>query len=330
MYRYIAMICLRGRSKSQLDRAENALRAHVKGIGGLLAVEIERNLQDAQEACHLCMNLLFDGEASMEAYLAGARHRALWAKMEPITAQRTTAMYPVRPPTRQMPRLYAVIGPSNRDRDTLGRLLDAGMSGIRASLEHHSIEEAMAVLDELRQACESRKAACEVLLDPFTNLRLSEYIRRTGATGLILPLPESTGMLRDLRALLGPSIRLLCKVDCQAHIEALPKALHHTDEVIIARSGMGRNLPRHALPGVQRQVTMACRAAGKPFMIATDLLLTMRDRPFPSAAELGDIHNAVREGAASLMLNDEVAVGRYPVEAMETLRKAAEAALAQH
>lgn len=328
LVRYIALVRLKENTPDALSDLEGELREHARKLAGLHALEIERSARAADDGCDLCMHLVFDSEAAMEAYRAGDDRAAMHARIAPWVAWVKTAAYPVRQPARQMPRLYAAIGPANRDQHTLRRLLDAGMCGIRLSLEHHTVEEAMQVVEVLRLACAGRKATCEILLDPYAHLRLSDAVSRLGATGLIVPTPGSVRAFHDLRKLLGTSVRLLCKVDCADHMQALPGVLHLADEVVLARGGMGRSLPRHTLPHAQRQVVQACKGAGKPFMIATDLLLTMRDRPFPSAAEVSDIHTVVQAGATALMLYDEVTVGRYPVEAMETLRKAAEAALA--
>ena len=68
------------------------------------------------------------------------------------------------------------------------------------------------------------------------------------------------------------------------------------------------------LPGVQRQIAEKCRAAGKPFMVVTQMLASMERSPVPTRAEVNDIFHAVMDGAASIMVTGETAVGDYPVE----------------
>ena len=96
---------------------------------------------------------------------------------------------------------------------------------------------------------------------------------------------------------------------------------------MIARGDLGADVPLWELPRLQKQLARVCRAAGVPFMVVTGLLRTMQTEPQPARAEVCDIYNAVHDGAASLMLTNETAAGKYPVQAMQTLVAAARIAL---
>ena len=80
------------------------------------------------------------------------------------------------------------------------------------------------------------------------------------------------------------------------------------------------------LPVVQKKIAAACCRKQIPFMVVTQMLQSMIKNPVPTRAEVMDIYNAVADGAASLMLTGETAVGEYPEEAMAYLVKTAEAA----
>ena len=80
------------------------------------------------------------------------------------------------------------------------------------------------------------------------------------------------------------------------------------------------------LPDVQKEIAAKCRAAGKPFMVVTQMLDSMHERAVPTRAEVLDIYNAALDGAASLMLTGETAAGKFPVESMEYLVKTGEEA----
>ena len=77
---------------------------------------------------------------------------------------------------------------------------------------------------------------------------------------------------------------------------------------------------------VQAQIEETCRQAGKPFMVVTQMLASMEQKPVPTRAEVSDIFRAVNDGAASVMLTGETAAGAYPVEAMEYMTKTVRAA----
>ena len=97
--------------------------------------------------------------------------------------------------------------------------------------------------------------------------------------------------------------------------------------IMIARGDLGNAYPLWELTGVQKDAAALCRAARKPFMVVTQMLASMEHSPVPTRAEVSDIFNAVLDGAASLMVTGETAVGDYPVQVMEYLQRTADAAL---
>lgn len=156
--------------------------------------------------------------------------------------------------------------------------------------------------------------------------------RQYGVTGVMLPFVRGAQDIRTLRAALEQCgcghIRIFAKIENRAGVRALPEFLPLVDEVVIARGDLGNAIPLWELPVCQKRLSAACRAAGVPFLVVTQLLDSMQTRAVPTRAEVSDICNAVLDGAASLMLTGETAVGRYPVEAMEYLVKTARQAAA--
>ena len=108
---------------------------------------------------------------------------------------------------------------------------------------------------------------------------------------------------------------------------ALPELLDAADMIVIARGDLGNSMPLWQLPGVQKDISARCRAAGRPFLVVNQLLHNMTGHPVPTRPEVCDIFNAVADGCAALMLTGETALGQYPAQAMDTLRRTAEAAL---
>lgn len=101
----------------------------------------------------------------------------------------------------------------------------------------------------------------------------------------------------------------------------------HCDEVVIARGDLGANVPPWDLPVWQQRIAKDCRAEEKRFMVVTHMLESMVMHAVPTRAEMNDIAHAVWDGAASVMLTAETAMGAYPLRAMAYLRRAVEAAL---
>jgi len=148
-----------------------------------------------------------------------------------------------------------------------------------------------------------------------------------GVTGVMLPFVRGAADIRNLRQALAPGLKILAKIENLAGVQALPEFLPLVDEVVIARGDLGNAMPLWELPRCQKQLSAACRAAGVPFMVVTQMLDSMHTRAVPTRAEVSDIYNAVLDGASSLMLTGETAAGQYPVQAMEYLVRTARTAM---
>lgn len=157
------------------------------------------------------------------------------------------------------------------------------------------------------------------------NLKIA---RQYGVTGVMLPFVRSGEDLRCLRQVLeknhGEDIKIFAKIENMQGVEGLESFISLADEIVIARGDLGNAMALWELPAVQKQIGEKCRRAGKPFMVVTQMLDSMEHRPVPTRAEVSDIYNAVLDGASSLMLTGETAIGEFPAEAMFYLVKTAE------
>ena len=164
--------------------------------------------------------------------------------------------------------------------------------------------------------------------EDLANLRIAASC---SVTGVMLPFVRGKQDILALRQALAeagaPQIRIFAKIENLAGVQTLPEFLSLVDEVVIARGDLGNAMPLWELPRCQKQLSAACRAAGVPFMVVTQMLDSMCTRAVPTRAEVSDIYNAVLDGASSLMLTGETAAGQYPVQAMEFLVRTANTAL---
>lgn len=151
-----------------------------------------------------------------------------------------------------------------------------------------------------------------------------------GVTGVMQPFVRNKEDLLTVREALEKAgaahIEIFAKIENLQGVAALEELLPYCDHVVIARGDLGNAMPLWKLPGVQKEIAAKCRAAGKPFMVVTQMLDSMHERAVPTRAEVLDIYNAALDGAASLMLTGETAAGKFPVESMEYLVKTGEEA----
>ena len=121
----------------------------------------------------------------------------------------------------------------------------------------------------------------------------------------------------------GEAIRIFAKIENREGVARLSELLPAADEIVIARGDLGNSGPLWELPALQKRIAAACRGAGKPFMVVTQMLASMERSPVPTRAEVSDIFNAVLDGAASVMVTGETAVGAWPAETIRYLTRTA-------
>lgn len=116
---------------------------------------------------------------------------------------------------------------------------------------------------------------------------------------------------------------LVSKIERPAAIANLTDVVEASDAVLVARGDLGVELDIASVPVLQKRVVAASIAAGRPVVVATQMLQSMIEAPSPTRAEATDVANAVLDGADALMLSGETAIGRHPALAVETLRRIA-------
>ena len=124
---------------------------------------------------------------------------------------------------------------------------------------------------------------------------------------------------RQVMADAGGTAAIVAKIERPAAVENLDAVLNAADAVMVARGDLGLEMPLEQVPRLQKLVIRRARALGRPVIVATQVLESMRESPRPTRAEVSDAANAVDEGADAIMLAGETAAGAYPVRAVETL-----------
>lgn len=131
--------------------------------------------------------------------------------------------------------------------------------------------------------------------------------------------PRDAEPVRELMKEVGREVPVLAKIEKPGAVSILEEVTEAFDGLLIARGDLGVELPLERVPGVQLRAIELARSAGKPSIVATQMLDSMIERPRPTRAEVSDVANAVRDGADAVMLSGETSIGEHPVAAVRTM-----------
>ena len=138
--------------------------------------------------------------------------------------------------------------------------------------------------------------------------------------------PEDIARVRAFGRKLGRELFVLAKIERRAAVENSREIIRAADAVMVARGDLGVEIPIQRVPIVQKQLVLEANLAAKPVITATQMLESMTGNTRPTRAEVTDAANAVFDGTDAVMLSEETAIGRYPVQACRMLSSIAEAA----
>ena len=142
-----------------------------------------------------------------------------------------------------------------------------------------------------------------------------------GADFIALSFVQRPEDVVEARDLVGDKAGLLAKIEKPHALDHLDEIISLVDAVMVARGDLGVELPPEDVPPAQNRIVAAARQAGRPVVVATQMLESMIVSPSPTRAEVSDVANAIYDGADAIMLSAESAAGQYPVEAVAMMDK---------
>ena len=243
-------------------------------------------------------------------------------------------------------QIIATIGPVSGNAETLCSMSEAGMDIAR--LNFAWIPDEAEALRQIR-AARSGASACGRSAPILADLPARRVAQAAGHTydpsARLLTAPEeaqlavciaegvemfalsfvgSAADVDELRAAVrarGGSQKIIAKIERRVAVDNIDGIMAAADAVMVARGDLGNEIPLEEIPFIQKMIIKKANAAGKPVIVATQMLLSMTKQKEPTRAEVTDVEEAIMDGADAVMLSEETASGSYPVEAVAMMER---------
>ncbi|MGU7782635.1 pyruvate kinase [Burkholderia sp. PU8-34] len=214
------------------------------------------------------------------------------------------------------PEIFAALSPGHE------LLLDDGK--LRLRVEHCGADFADTVVVVGGRLSERKGVNLPSVVLPISALTQKdradlEFGLDLGVDWVALSFVQRPADLDEVREIVKGRAGIMSKLEKPAAIDCLDEIVEHSDAVMVARGDLGVELPAEKVPSIQKRIVRACRRAGKPVVVATQMLESMIASPVPTRAEASDVATAVYDGVDAVMLSAESASGQYPREAVTVM-----------
>lgn len=146
-----------------------------------------------------------------------------------------------------------------------------------------------------------------------------DFALKLGVDWISLSFVQKAKDVKEARELIAGRALIISKLEKPSAIEELDEVIRLSDAVMVARGDLGVECPIQNVPVLQKRILNACRKQAKPVIVATQMLESMIGAPTPTRAEVSDVATAVYDGADTVMLSAETAVGQYPAQAVKMM-----------
>ncbi len=144
--------------------------------------------------------------------------------------------------------------------------------------------------------------------------------KKMGVQHFALSFASSKQDVLACRDIVGSDSKIISKIESRQGLKNLKSIINYTNELLIDRGDLSRQVPIETIPFFQRRIISICRLYDKPIYVATNLLESMLKSEVPSRAEVNDVVSTILMGADGLVLAAETAVGEYPVQSVKMIR----------
>ncbi len=238
-------------------------------------------------------------------------------------------------------QIVATIGPATKDREIIREMISHNMDAARLNFSWGTYGEHADYIKNIREEARRIGKTIPIIQDlsgpriqeknshKFNDKR-EETITEKDLADLKFGIEHQVdyvamsyvGSASDVQTLrqemikLGRSIPVIAKIERKISLDNIDEIIKEADAIMIARGDLGNEIPLEQIPFVEKEIIQKCKTAGKPVIVATQMMLSMMESPLPTRAEITDVAFAILNGADAVMLSEESARGKYPLEAV--------------
>ena len=229
-------------------------------------------------------------------------------------------------------RIVATLGPASSSEAAIRGLFEAGVDVFRLDAGQGSPADHSERVKSIRRVEAETGRPIGVLLDLQGRHRAASALTskdrddlafglELGVDWVALSFVQRAEDISEAREIIGDRAWIMAKIETPAAIRELAAIVALADGIMVARGDLGVELPPEEVPELQRLIVRSCRQAGKPVVVATQMLESMTRAPVPTRAEVSDIATAIYDGVDAVMLSAETALGAHPMEAVAMMNR---------
>ncbi len=246
-------------------------------------------------------------------------------------------------------KIIATIGPASNNKEIISEMIKYRMDMARLNFSWGSYDWHKEIIEHIREESKNNNRLISIIQDlsgprvqegadhHFGGKENQKVITEKDIEDLYFGIKQkveyvalsfvgSVSDVIELRKIIterGGNQKIISKIERKIAYENLIEIINESDGIMVARGDLGNEFPLEEIPFIQHHIIKECNKAGKMVIVATQMLLSMVDNPTPTRAEVSDVAYAILDGADGVMLSEESAKGRYPVEAIAMMEKIA-------
>ena len=243
-------------------------------------------------------------------------------------------------------QIIATVGPSSGTQEIIEQMISAGMKIARINFSHGTHRSNGLYIKHIRAAASKLGVSIPIIMDlagprmtteeghgfdPTVQTNITEKDLKDLDFGIsrgvdyiaqsYVGSADDVVLMRGKIGERGARIPVIAKIERQEAVKAIESILVAADAIMIARGDLGLSVPIEDIPFIERDIAGLAKRAGKPVIIATQMMYSMVNAPTPTRAEVTDVVFAILSGSDVVMLSDETARGVYPVESVAIMER---------